>query len=103
MAADKFLAAYLDSNLAGEARALRAMVLARDEAHMNAIASDDPAVLKAFLNSYPMGAPADEVRLRLRRLEPGQVWRPSPRVGLLIDGMIGVLLVGLLVGAWHAG
>jgi formylglycine-generating enzyme required for sulfatase activity len=98
MAADKFLAAYPDSNLAGEARALRAMVLARDEAHMNAIASDDPAVLKAFLNSYPMGAPADEVRLRLRRLEPGQVWRPSPR-GLLMAGMLGVVLVGA-VGVW---
>jgi formylglycine-generating enzyme required for sulfatase activity len=98
VAAEKFLAAYPDSNLAGEARALRAMVLARDEAHMNALASDDPAVLKAFLNSYPMGAPADEVRLRLRRLEPGQVWRPSPR-GLLMAGMLGVVLVGA-VGVW---
>jgi invasion protein IalB len=39
------------------------------------LASDEPAVLKAFLKSYRSGAPADQVRQRLRHLEP-QRMRP---------------------------
>jgi formylglycine-generating enzyme required for sulfatase activity len=95
-AVDKFLADYPESHLAGEARALRLMLLARGQAHRQAMASDDPAVLKAFLDAYPRGAPADEVRRRLRRFEPRQVWRPSTRAfvigGVLVVGAVGIWL-----------
>jgi hypothetical protein len=45
-------------------------LLARDEAHDRAMTSDDPALLTSFLNSYPTGSRADQIRERLRRLEP---------------------------------
>jgi hypothetical protein len=51
-------------------------LLARDDAHRRAMASDDPAVLKSFLKSYPTGSRADEVRERLLRLEPQKAEDP---------------------------
>jgi formylglycine-generating enzyme required for sulfatase activity len=72
------------------------MLLARGEAHKNAMASEDPAVLKAFLKTYPKGTQADEVRRRLRRLE-----LPSSRRPLLIAGVLGVGMV-IAIGVWVA-
>jgi uncharacterized membrane protein YhaH (DUF805 family) len=59
-----------ESPLAGDAQNAKARLIARDEAHGRAMPSDDPALLKSFLNSYPTGSRADEIRERLRRLEP---------------------------------
>jgi formylglycine-generating enzyme required for sulfatase activity len=97
LAMDKFLTAYPDSNLAGDARALRTALVARDEAHKNAVASDDPAVLKAFLASYPKGPASAQVRSQLRRLEP----LPSRRAALVTAGVLSVVVVGS-VGVWLA-
>jgi tetratricopeptide (TPR) repeat protein len=96
-AVDNFLVDYPECHLAGEARALRAKLLTRDEAHRQAMASDDPTVFKEFLGTYPSGSPADEVRRRLRRLEPQPVWRPSTRT-LVVAGALVVGLVGIWLG-----
>ena len=75
-AIDAFIATYPDSHLAGDAQNAKARLLARDDAYRFAMASDDPAPLKSFLNSYPTGFRADEIRERLRRLEPPRVKDP---------------------------
>jgi uncharacterized membrane protein YhaH (DUF805 family)/outer membrane protein assembly factor BamD (BamD/ComL family) len=63
-----FIAAYPGSHLAGDAQKAKARLLARDQAHGQAMASDDPIVLESFLNSYPNERHADEIRARLREL-----------------------------------
>ncbi len=72
----------------------------RDAAYKGAVASDDPAALKAFLKDYPEAttgiklAQADEVRRRLRRLEPRNVWRPS-RPAVTVVATIALLIFGI--------
>jgi hypothetical protein len=92
---------FPENHLADESRALRAMLVAREEAFKRAMASDDPAVLKTFLQAYPKGVQTDELRGRLRRLEPGPAWQPSRR-GLVTACVLGVVVVGS-VGVWPAG
>jgi formylglycine-generating enzyme required for sulfatase activity len=73
---------------------------AREEAFKRAMASDDPAVLKTFLQAYPKGVQTDEVRGRPRRLEPGPAWQPSRR------GLVTACVLGVVVGSavvWLAG
>jgi formylglycine-generating enzyme required for sulfatase activity len=77
-AVDEFLTSFPESDLAGEARALRAMVVAREEAFKRAMASDDPAVLKTFLQAYPKGVH-----------------------GLVTACVLGLVVVGS-VGVWFA-
>jgi formylglycine-generating enzyme required for sulfatase activity len=93
---DAFLAAHPESHLAGDARALRAALIFREDAYNKAMAGDDPAVLKAFLASYKKGPASDQVRGRLRRLEPQRSRRP-----LLMAGTFGVLLIGA-ISLWLA-
>lgn len=83
-AVDAFLANYAENRHTVEARTLRTALVAREEACKTATASDDPAVLKAFLKTYPNGSSAKQVRGRLRGLEP---WRR------------GLLLFGCLLGS----
>src|SRR5262249_46893416 len=79
-AIDAFLANHpKKSRLTDEAETLRAALVARDEACRKAMASDDPAVLKAFLKTYPKSMQAPQVRDRLRHLEPQKVWPISRR------------------------
>jgi len=94
-AVDAFLAAHPQSHLAEEAKTLRTFLAERDDAQKAALASDDPAVLRAFLARYPGGTGAEEVRSRLRRFEPAPGWQPSRRA-MLIGG-------GAVVGAIGAG
>ena len=103
-AVDAFLAAHPDSHLADEAKSLRATLVERDDAHQGTMSSDDPAVLRAFLDRYPKGKPADEVRSRLRRLEPGQPWQPSRRT-VVVGGSVlgaGALAAAALVLSHHS-
>jgi hypothetical protein len=86
-AVDKFLGAYPESHLTGEAKTLRATLIARDEAYGGAMSSADPTVLKAFLDRYPAGGPADQVRSRLRSLEPRQS-SPLSRRAMVIGGSV---------------
>jgi hypothetical protein len=90
---DAFLANHRESRYAAEARTLREALLARDEGCKAAMASDDPAVLKAFLRKYPKGAPAEQVRGRLRSLEPQTAFDRRRKV------VAAVLLLVLFVGA----
>jgi hypothetical protein len=96
-AIDAFLANHPESRHTTEARTLRAALVARDEACRKAMASDDPAVLKAFLKTYPKSTPAPQVRERLRHLEPQKVWPISrPAVGVLAaTGLLLVCWIGL--------
>jgi hypothetical protein len=94
-AIDKFLSAYPEGHLAGEAKALRTTLVERDDAYKAAIASDDPAVLKAFLERHPAGKPSDTVRKRLRRL--GEQSQPSRRAILIGGGALGVGGLGAAV------
>jgi hypothetical protein len=64
-----FISTYPESHLAGDAQNAKARLLARDKAHGHAMASDDQTVLESFLNSYPNGLHADEIRGRLRTLQ----------------------------------
>jgi WD40 repeat protein len=68
-AVDGFISAHPDSHLAGEANALRATLVDREQAFQEAVASGDPEAFKAFLRHYPQGQPADEMRKQLRHLE----------------------------------
>jgi invasion protein IalB len=90
-AIDTFLRDHPESGHATEAQTLRAALVARDEARRDAMASDDPAVLKTFLKTYRSGPPANQVRDRLRQLEP-QKMRPI----LLVAAAAALLfLIGL--------
>ena len=93
-AVDQFLTAYPNNNFAAEAKALRAALIERDEAYSGLTSGVDPAVLKGFLDRYPEGRPAAEVRRRLSQLEPGHTRLASRRVlivgGLATAGALGV-------------
>src|SRR5262245_34592193 len=99
-AIDAFLANHpKKSRLTDEAETLRAALVARDEACRKAMASDDPAVLKAFLKTYPKSMQAPQVRDRLRHLEPQKVWPISRRAMFIAAGIV-VVLVGIGVWQW---
>jgi hypothetical protein len=99
-AIDTFLANHPESRHATEAQTLRAALVARDEACRAAMASDDPAVLKAFLKTYPKSTPAPQVRERLRHLESQKVWPISRRATLI--GLSALAAAVLLLLLYHA-
>ncbi len=67
----------------------------RAKARRAAMASDDPAVFRSFLDSYPKGSDSDHVRARLGRLEPPPKWNTSrPAMAVL-----GVFALALITGA----
>jgi hypothetical protein len=68
----------------------------RVNAHRAAMASDDPAVLRSFIDSYPQGTESDHVRARLVRLEPTPNWNSSRRASVAL----GVFAVMLVAGAF---
>jgi predicted metalloprotease len=95
-AIDAFLANHPESRHTTEAQTLRAALVARDEACGKAMASEDPAVLKAFLKTYPKSTSAPQVRDRLRHLQPQKVWpisRNAVFVGLGVLAASGLLLL----------
>jgi TIR domain-containing protein len=108
-AIDAFIASYPDSHLAGDARSAKARLLARDEAYRRAVASDDPGLLKAFLNSDPTGSRADEIRKHLQRLETprtGDPPKPPPNAArgyskkkLLIAAAIAIVIGIVIISA----
>ena len=94
---DMFIASHPESRYANEAHRLRAALMARDDAFKVAMATDDTATLKVFLQTYPKGALADQVRGRLRGLEPQRTSRL-----LLIGGcLLGLaLIIGFVTWPW---
>jgi hypothetical protein len=91
-AIDEFLAANPDGDLATEAKVLRQTLIARDTAYAEAMNTADPTLLSVFLDLYPKGKPADEVRRRLQRLKRPS--RPSRRALLIVGVGVGVLGTG---------
>jgi hypothetical protein len=70
--------------------------MARDDAFKVAMATDDTATLKVFLQTYPKGALADQIRGRLRGLEPQRTSRL-----LLIGCLLGLaLIIGFVTWPW---
>jgi WD40 repeat protein len=90
---DVFLDAHPESTFAGDAKKLRENLLARQQAHDVAMASDDPAVLRSFCKTYKIGADVAEVRERLRVLVPPTDWK-SLRPAMAIAATIAVVVLG---------
>jgi hypothetical protein len=97
---EAFLAAYPEGDSAAEAKALKAVLLARAEAYRYASASEDAAVLRSFLQTYRRGADADEIRGRLQRLKPK---RSAPLFGPAILGALAVAIVAATIVFWARG
>jgi hypothetical protein len=72
LAFDTFLAVHPESGFADEAKRLRAALQTREDAYHRAAASTDQVLLKSFLATYKKGADTDQIRARLRDLEPRQ-------------------------------
>lgn len=90
LALDAFLAVYASGSFADEARKLKAGLLAREEAYRRTSSSNEPTVLRSFLTTYKRGADVDQVRGRLRQLEPQRVWQQP---ALLFPTALAVLLI----------
>ncbi|MGH6673667.1 MAG: TIR domain-containing protein, partial [Xanthobacteraceae bacterium] len=100
LALDAFVAAHRASAFADEAHRLRTLLLAREAAYRNAIASDDAAVLRSFVATYSRGADADEVRRHLRQFESRRGRQPSR--ALMISGALTVVLTASAAAYWFA-
>jgi hypothetical protein len=90
-ALDAFLAEHGEGSFIGEARNLREALVARDEAFRQSTVSNDPVVLRSFIETYKKGADVRSVRARLSRLEPAQARLPIRRSA--IAGALGVILI----------
>jgi hypothetical protein len=97
IALDAFLAAHTEGSLAEEARKLKALLHAREEAYHRASASDDPAMLRSFLVTYRNGDDVDRVRARLRVLEPAPTWRPRKAAIVIPAALAGVVIFAAAV------
>jgi len=95
-AINAFLAANAASYLAEEAQKLRAALLAREDAHRHAMASDDTTVLKAFCDSYQRGADVDQARARLRQIVPAPP-RQLPRPIIMVPAALALAIAAGLV------
>jgi hypothetical protein len=94
-ALDAFIASYPASHLIAEAKALSATLAERDEAYKAAMASGDAGALNAFLERYPQGKPAGDVRKRQRGLEQPRSWRRD----LLVGGGLGAAAISIAAAA----
>jgi hypothetical protein len=95
-AIEAYLSAYPDGHLADEAKQLKETLLARAGAYHDALASEEVAVLNAFVRSYGKGADVDQVRARLKRLEPRAAWK-LPALGAAAAIALTIGIGGLLV------
>jgi len=95
-ALDAFLDANSGSDFASEAQKLREALLARQETHRQAMASDDVAALRSFCKTYKSGSDVDEVRARLRAMAPPAKLQFS-RTAMAIAATIAAILCAGLV------
>jgi WD40 repeat protein len=98
---DVFLDAHGSGDLAGQAQKLREVLLARQQAHDQAMASDDFAVLRSFCKTYRNGGDVDEVRARMRALAPPTDWKSSRPAMAIAATVAFVLFVGVLAWSLH--
>lgn len=99
-AIEAFLGAHPESAFAVEANKVKAALQAREVAYKRAMASDDPAVLKAFWDDYKKGEDVGQVRARLRLLAPEQSSQPS-KLAMIGAGAAAAILIGVVV-IWFA-
>ncbi|MGC2122269.1 MAG: TIR domain-containing protein [Xanthobacteraceae bacterium] len=90
-AVDAFLAVSPSSHVVDEAQKLRAELSVRADAHRDAMASDDAAVLRAFVGSYNRGADSDQVRTRLRQFAPLPA-RRLPPVAIVVPAALALAI-----------
>jgi len=100
-AISQFISAYPDSHLKAEAQTLAGALLAREQAHGRAMASDDASVLRAFCKTYRNGADVDAARAQLRVIASHGYWPPSRPVLAAAAAIIAVLFAGVLGWALH--
>ena len=99
LALDAFLTVYPENSFADEARKLKAGLLAREGAYHRTSASDDPAVLRSFLATYKTGDDVDQVRRRLRLLEPQQRWQ-LPKPAIIVPGTLAAVVIVAALAFW---
>jgi flagellar biosynthesis GTPase FlhF len=99
-AVEAFLAAHPRSHFGAEAQLLQVALRKREEAFAHASASDDPAVLKAFRDTYKKGADVEQIRDRLRLLVPQEA-RQGPNLAVVVPAALAVLVVAA-AGIWWA-
>ncbi len=74
---------------------------AREQAYRGALASNDPAALGLFIETYNKGGDVDQIRRRLRVFERAQTERPT-RLAVIIPGALAVILIAGGVFYWFA-
>ncbi len=99
-AVEAFLAAYPRSHFGAEAQLLQGALRKREEAFALASASDDPAVLKTFRDTYKKGADVEQIRERLRLLLP-QDERQGPNLAIVVPAALALFVVAA-GGIWWA-
>lgn len=92
-ALDAFLAANPSTEFASEAQKLKAALSAREEAYARAMASDDPAVLRSFRDTYRKGDDVARIRTRLKLVAPQQETSSFFKPAMLIPAALGVILI----------
>ncbi len=100
LAFDAFLATYGASGFAEEGRTLRAELLSREAAFRDAVATDEPTILRSFIARYLKGVDVDQARRRLRSLERRQGWQPS--AGTMISMALALVLTIGAGAYWFA-
>jgi hypothetical protein len=100
VAVETFLAAHPRSHFGAEAQLLQVALRNREEAFAHASASDDPAVLKAFRDTYKKGADVEQIRERLRRIVPDEE-RQGPNLAVIVPTALAVLIIAG-AGIWWA-
>jgi hypothetical protein len=96
-AIEAFLAEHPASALAEEAKALEATLFVRQQAYLNALASDDATALRSFLRAYRKGDDADAVRNKLKLLLPSRARSlPQPAI-LAATGLATIAIVAAFV------
>jgi hypothetical protein len=91
-ALDAFLAVHAESPFVGEARNLREALVEREDAFRRSSASNDPVLLRSFIETYTKGPDVRSARARLRTLEPRRSLLPT--AGILAAGLGALLIVG---------
>ncbi len=99
-AIEAFIGAHPESAFAAEANKVKAALQAREDSCKRAMASDDPAVLKAFWDDYKKGEDVDQIRARLRLLAPEQSRQSSKLAMIGAGAAVAILIAGAAI--WFA-
>jgi hypothetical protein len=99
-AMDAFIASSPAIDLVGEAQQLKTTLQLREEAFNRVMSSNDVAVLRSFVDTYGKGAYAEQIRGRLRLLDP-QPARSAIRRAIAVGGVLAAVCISAVV-VWLA-